>query len=146
MSKDGTSSSPKLYESMGVPSGISQVGSSRPQNEPTGSSRSPEWKINRDQPTSREIISRVFSYQRWSRSVRFWIFSDSEKSKTRQISKFTVWTPFQPQFGGFFVFTQWLFPRHHNIIWATRKPPFISSKLSHQPLLVLSSKRESAIC
>ena len=53
------SSSPKLYESMGILSGISQVGSSRPQNEPTGSSRSPEWKINRDQPTSRGIIPRV---------------------------------------------------------------------------------------
>ena len=104
MSKDGTSSSPKLYESMGVPSGISQVGSSRPRNEPTGSSRSPEGKINRDQPTSRGIIPR-------------------------------------PQFGGFFVFTQWLFPRHHNIIWAIRKPPFKTSKFSqHSALYVLWPK------
>ena len=99
-----TSSSPKLYESMGILSGISQVGSSRPRNEPTGSSRSPEGKINRDQPTSRGIIPR-------------------------------------PQFGGFFVFTQWLFPRHHNIIWAIRKPPFKTSKFSqHLTLYVLWPK------
>ena len=36
-SKEGTSSSPKLHEPMGTPSGISQPESARPLNEPLGS-------------------------------------------------------------------------------------------------------------
>ena len=143
-----TLSSPKLYESMGVPSGVSQVGSSRPQNEPTGSSRSPKWKINCDQPTSRGIIPRAFSYQRWSRSVRFWIFSDSEKSRNSADAEIHRLNSVSAVIWGIPLFLHNEFSQGTTISFGLSESLllFPASSLNHHQSVSPQNKREPSIC
>ena len=86
------------------------------------------WKLRtkgRRQPSLRMIIQRVFSCQRCPFSERFWVVIVTEKSRTQQMPKFAIWTPFQSRFEDHLCFTV-------NGFLQSSTPLFASSKCSSQ--------------